>query len=352
MDDDLEAILMLVRTQGVGPRTYLQWMREFSNAREVISKNPKNLKFPEIASIQEEMRRVQKFGARMISIHSPLYPPCLKEIHAPPIVLTVKGNVELLLRPSVGIVGARNASSMGKVLTKNISKTLGENGFVVTSGLARGIDAAAHQGAMETGTMGVIGGGINVFYPQENKGLQEEICEKGLVISIFAFGEQPTATHFPKRNHIISGLSKGIVVVEAALKSGSLITANAALEQNREVMAVPGSPLDPRCQGTNKLLKDGAVLIENGEDVLQALGIESLKTLKNPKKPIKTQGTPPETTTTQALLENLSYTPIPLDQLIKDAGTSPHIVHGILLELELEDKIERHPGNKISLKMT
>ena len=347
MDDDLESILTLARTQGMGPRTYLDLINQFESAQEIISKNPKKFTFPSKQSIREEITKTQKFGAQMITINSPFYPSLLKQIHSPPIVLTVKGNLDLLKRPSIGIVGARNASSTGKVLTKNISKNLGEYGFVIISGLARGIDQAAHKGSLETGTIGVIGSGINIFYPQENKELQEEIYEKGLVVSIFMFNEPAQANHFPKRNHIISGLSQGIIVVEAALKSGSLITANAALEQNREVMAVPGSPLDPRCQGTNKLLKEGAVLIENEEDVLQALGgTFEKKTSLEKRTPTIIE----KTAAMQSIIENLAYHPIPLDQLIQDSKILPNLIQGILLELELEEKIERHPGNKISLK--
>lgn len=226
-----------------------------------------------------------------------------------------------------------------------------EAGYVVVSGLARGIDASAHEGALEGGTIGVVGNGVDVFYPLENKGLQELMFEKGLVISEFPFGSAPQTGHFPQRNRIISGLCRGVLVVEAALKSGSLITAHMALDQGREVMAVPGSPLDPRCRGTNKLIKEGARLIETIDDVFAAFGDTFEKKPQKPRENHQTAKISLESDRA-SVLESLSYTPIPVDQVVLELNLPPNTVRAILLELELEEKIERHPGNKVSFKTT
>ncbi len=347
--ENVRQILQIMRTDGIGPRGYLELIGKFETPKNILASGKYKFTSPDEAN--EEIRKIEKFGACVIDINSSCYPPLLREISYPPILLTLKGNIELLNKPMIGIVGARNASLAGKAFAKKIAKELGNAGYVVVSGLARGIDAAAHEGALEAGTIGIVGNGIDVFYPLENKQLQTSLFEKGLVISEFPFGSAPQTGHFPQRNRIISGLCRGILVVEAALKSGSLITAHMALDQGREVMAVPGSPLDPRCTGANKLIKEGARLIETVEDVFAAFG-DLFE--EKPRKAREKHQTPkiPLESDKASVLESLSYTPIPVDQVVLELNLPPNTVRAILLELELEEKIERHPGNKVSLKTT
>lgn len=345
----LKEILQIMRTDGIGPRGYLDLIQKFKTPDRIL-KNA-GYKFTSLGDVEDELKKIEKFGAQIIDMGSGYYPPALAQIAYPPILLTVKGNLDLLTKPMIGIVGARNASSAGRSFAKKIAKELSCAGYVVVSGLARGIDASAHEGAIGEGTIGVVGNGVDVFYPLENKELQELMFEKGLVVSEFPFGSAPQTGHFPQRNRIISGLCRGVLVVEAALKSGSLITAHMALDQGREVMAVPGSPLDPRCRGTNKLIKEGAKLIETIDDVFAAFG-DTFE--KKPQKPRENHQMPkiPLESDRASVLESLSYTPIPVDQVVLELNLPPNTVRAILLELELEEKIERHPGNKVSFKTT
>ena len=352
---NLEETLILIRTPKIGPKRYFSLLQEYGSLDEILKYKSSEFHFATLETVQKEIKLVQKFGAEFVTYYDENYPLNLKNISDPPVVLTVKGNKDLLKKSGLGIVGARNASSTGKLIAGKIAKNISEEGYVIVSGLARGIDTSAHKGAINNGTIGVIGNGIDVFYPEENKDLQMEIFEKGLVVSEFAFGSAPQTQNFPIRNRIISSLSKGVLVVEAALKSGSLITAHLALEQGKEVMAVPGSPLDPRCLGTNQLLKQGATLVENFEDVLSVFG-----ELETPKTPIrksifyqkKTQESEkPLEYSKQSVLDNLSYVPILIDHLIDDANVAPNLLQSFLLELEIEEKIERHPGNKVALKI-
>src|SRR5690242_5219218 len=220
---------------------------------------------------EREIARVEKLGAKWLALGKGLYPPLLAELEDAPPLLIAKGNLALLDRQAVAIVGARNASAAACRFARGLAYDLGQEGLVVVSGLARGIDSAAHDGALDTGTVGVIAGGIDIFYPPENEARQEAMCERGLVIAEMPPGTEPRARHFPYRNRIIAGMTSGTVVVEAAPRSGSLITARLAAEAGREVLAVPGSPLDPRAQGCNQLIRDGATLIQNAADVVEAI---------------------------------------------------------------------------------
>jgi DNA processing protein len=265
-DDDRLAWLRLARTPGIGPATFAALITRFRTAPAAIDALPDLARrgglrtAPRLCpsgDAKRERDAVARFGARLIAACEPDYPALLRHIDTAPPVLCVLGEVACLSRPAVGVVGARNASAAGLRIARQISGDLGRAGFIVVSGLARGIDTAAHVAAVDTGTVAAIAGGIDVVYPPENAGLQARIAEVGAVVTEMPPGAQPTAKHFPRRNRIISGLSRGVLVVEAAERSGSLITARLALEQNREVFAVPGSPLDPRSAGTNRLIRNG-----------------------------------------------------------------------------------------------
>jgi len=276
---DLLDRLRLIRTSGIGPIAFRQLLLRFGTAREALAAIPDLARrgggsAPAIyarAAAEREMATVDALGARYLSIGQGLYPRALAELeNAPPLVIA-KGRVELLERQMVAIVGARNASAAACRFARGLAHDLGQESVTVVSGLARGIDSAAHDGSLASGTIAVIAGGIDIVYPPENKARQAEIATRGLLIAEMPPGTEPRARHFPYRNRIIAGLAAGTVVVEAAPRSGSLITARLAGEAGREVMAVPGSPLDPRAQGCNGLIRDGATLIQNAADVIEAL---------------------------------------------------------------------------------
>ena len=279
-------------------------------------------------------------------------------------MLSVLGDTALLARPIVAVVGARNASANGRRLAHDLAAGLGAAGIVVVSGMARGIDAAAHAGALASGTIAVVAGGIEIVYPEENRGLYDALVEHGAVVAEMPFGTEPQARHFPRRNRIISGIALGVVVVEAAAKSGSLITARYALEQGREVFAVPGSPLDPRSRGANDLLRNGATLTETAEDVVNQLGPllqgrrpEPVRVSRAPRLPLERAALDPPRSAPVAedgalalVLEKLSPTPVAVDELVRQCQLSAAAVATLLLELELAGRVERHPGNLVSLR--
>src|SRR6266851_2349936 len=272
--------LRLIRSENVGPVTFYQLLRRFGSASAALEKLPELANrggrrapltlFPR-AQAERELAELARVGATLLAWGEPDYPAALAAIDDAPPLLAVKGNTALLGRRAIAVVGARNASANGRRLARDLASELGRHGLVVASGLARGIDAAAHLGAMASGTVAVLAGGIDIVYPPENQELYEAIVAQGAVVAEPALGTVPQARHFPRRNRIISGLSLGIVVVEAAARSGSLITARFALDQGREVFAVPGSPLDPRCRGANDLIRHGATLTESIDDILQQL---------------------------------------------------------------------------------
>jgi DNA processing protein len=303
-----------------------------------------------VADAEREIARVEKLGAKWLMLGQGLYPRLLAEMEDAPPLLIAKGDLNLLDRQTVAIVGARNASAAACRFARGLAHDLGQHDLVVVSGLARGIDSAAHDGALVTGTIGVIAGGIDVFYPPENEQRQRTMYEQGLVIAEMPPGTEPRARHFPYRNRIIAGMSNGTVVVEAAPRSGSLITARLAAEAGREVMAVPGSPLDPRAQGCNQLIRDGATLIQNAADVVEAVRPFASQ-VRSP--PARFEPAPEELNGHDALgavEELLGPSPVPVDEIIRLSGACSGAVQMALLELDLAGRLDRHAGGKVSLR--
>jgi len=304
------------------------------------------------AAAERELASVEALGARYLSIGQGLYPRALAELeNAPPLVM-VKGRVELLERQMVAIVGARNASAAACRFARGLAHDLGQEGVTVVSGLARGIDSAAHDGSLASGTIAVIAGGIDIVYPPENQARQEEISTSGLLIAEMPPGTEPRARHFPYRNRIIAGLAAGTVVVEAAPRSGSLITARLAGEAGREVMAVPGSPLDPRAQGCNGLIRDGATLIQNAVDVIEVLTpIAGRVASRHAPFDYEAAPTPVEAEPDlRAAIEDLlGPSPVAVDEIVRQSGASAGAVQLVLLELDLAGRLDRHAGGKVSL---
>lgn len=360
MSNDLVDRLRLVRSPGIGPVTYRQLIARFGSAAAALEAVP-NLaargggKPPSLASqadAEREVARVEALGGRYLSIGKGMYPRALAELDDAPPLLTVKGDLQLLERPLVAMVGARNASAAACRFARQLAYDLGQQDVVVVSGLARGIDSAAHDGSFETGTIGVIAGGLDVFYPPENQPRQEAMSERGLVIAEMPPGTEPRARHFPYRNRIIAGLSAGTVVVEAAPRSGSLITARLAAEAGREVMAVPGSPLDPRAQGCNQLIRDGATLIQNAADVLEAVRpfqprFASPRSEYHSPEPQWMDGDDGALSSIENLL---GPSPVPVDEIIRLSGVPSGAVQMALLELDLAGRLDRHAGGKVSLR--
>ena len=356
--------LRLIRTENVGPITFYQLLGRFGSAAAALDALPdvarrggreRPLTIFSRAAAEREMEALSRVGARLLAWGEPLYPALLAAVDDAPPLVAVLGRLDLLERRAVAVVGARNASANGRRFARDIALQLGQQGLLVASGLARGIDAAAHEGALPTGTLGVLAGGIDVTYPEENRAIQEAMAERGVLMAEMPVGTQPQARHFPRRNRIISGCTLGVLVVEAALRSGSLITARLALEQGREVFAVPGSPLDPRCRGTNDLLRHGATLVETIDDILgplaphlgPALGERRRASFdaplgENPGRGEVEMGL-------RRILELLSPAPLPVDELVRQCQLSPAAVVTILLELELAGRLDRHPGNQVSL---
>ena len=344
-------------------------LRRFGSARAAIEMVPQLARRSERsrtvipvprAEAEAELAALDRVGAQLVCWGEPLYPSALTAIEDAPPILTALGRVELLQKPMVAVVGARNASANGRRLSRELAASLGEGGMVVVSGLARGIDAAAHLGALETGSVAVVAGGIDVVYPEENRGLHEALARRGAILAELPLGTEPQARHFPRRNRIISGMALGVVVVEAAARSGSLITARFALEQGRDVFAVPGSPLDPRCRGCNDLLRHGATLTETAEDVLSQLAAQLRDAPPAPApRPILTtteyariESARPiaDEDGLEMILERLSPTPVAVDELVRQCHLSAAVVATLLLELELAGRVERHPGNLVSLR--
>jgi DNA processing protein len=303
---------------------------------------------PRLDRIEAELAAGERKGARLLVLGDAAFPPMLAAVDPPPPLLWTLGDVALLSKEAVGVVGARIASAGGQRIARGLAQSLGQAGFVVVSGLARGIDAAAHAGSLETGTVAVLGGGVDDVYPPDNAGLYDLIVERGCVVSESPMGARAQARDFPRRNRIISGLSRGIIVVEAELRSGSLITARLANEQGRDVFAVPGSPMDPRSKGPNELLRQGAILCEDIDDVRRAF--ETLRTLSEP--PADAFGDMPDEVD-QALIDRvamlLSPTPTPRDELARACGVPVGHVAAALLELSLAGRAMLLPGGLASL---
>jgi DNA processing protein len=310
-------------------------------------------KAPELCTrdaAQREIARVEKLGARYLILGQGLYPTLLSELEDAPPLLIVKGQLNLLDRPAVALVGARNASAAACRFARGLAHELGANGMLVVSGLARGIDSAAHDGALDSGTVGVVAGGVDIFYPPENEGRQTAMFERALVVAEMPPGTEPRARHFPYRNRIIAGMSAGTVVVEAAPRSGSLITARLAAEAGREVMAVPGSPLDPRAQGCNQLIRDGATLVQNAADVMEAVRPFQSRVRAPAASFVAAEDQRNGDDAISEVERLLGPSPVPVDEIIRLSGASSGAVQMALLEFDLAGRLDRHAGNKVSLR--
>jgi len=369
-DADRVAWLRLARSDGVGPATFRDLIERFGTAPAALEALPDLARRagrdrpPLIlsrAKAEDELAALSKLGGGLIALCEPAYPEALAAIPDAPPVLTWRGDPSLMTLSAIAVVGARNASAGGCRLAETLARDLGEAGLIVVSGLARGIDAAAHRGALATGTIAVFAGGLDVIYPAENEVLAAAIAERGLLLAELAPGTQPLARNFPRRNRIVSGLARGTLVVEAAIRSGSLTTARLAAEQGREVLAIPGSPLDPRCRGANRLIRDGAALVEEAADIFEVLGQLAVTNNRKPHpKPslpeisasLRTEFQPIDTSyeiTTSTIVERLGPTPVPVDELIRQCSFSAPVVRTVLLELELAGRLERHPGDAVSM---
>ncbi|WP_425092719.1 DNA-processing protein DprA [Tropicimonas sp. S265A] len=369
-EDEALDWLQLIRSPRIGPTTFLKLLRKHRSARRALDALPdsaweaglRDYRPAERQVAEREYRAGQKLGAHLLALSSVRYSAQLSQINDPPPLLWCLGDVGLMTRECIGIAGARNASSLGMRLTRALAKGLGSEGAVIVSGVARGIDRTAHEAALETGTIGVLAGGVDVIYPRENTDIYEKMREDGLLISEQPPGMQPQARHFPRRNRLISGLSLGIVIPEAATKSGSLITARDASDQGREVMAVPGHPFDARAAGCNQLLREGATLIRNADDVLDALrplvdapqpgpveGDAMAPRRANPTASNPDSRPPPPDQIRARILAHLGAAPLPEDQLIRDLVLPAAAATSALVELEMAGRVIRHPGGALSL---
>jgi DNA processing protein len=358
------AWLRLIRAENVGPVTFRQLLNRTGSAEAAIAELPRLAKrvgtsgrVPSVSEAEDEIAALAKLGGRLVASSEPGYPALLNYISGAPPLVSIIGGERLDLSRAAAIVGARNASAAGQRMTTILATDLGNAGYVIVSGLARGIDAAAHKASLRTGTVAVLAGGMDHIYPEENIPLANAILENGgMLLSEMAMGWQPRAQDFPRRNRLVSGLSLGVVVVEAAKRSGSLITARLALEQNRDVFAVPGSPLDPRAEGGNHLIQEGAKLVTSAADIIESLtsADPSRTTLLEPDwEP--DHGTSfvdaePSTDDRAKLIEALSLTPTQVDALIATTGLAVGAVQTLLLELDLGGRIEWSSGQLVALK--
>ncbi|MCA1439147.1 DNA-protecting protein DprA [Ensifer sp. IC4062] len=360
------AWLRLIRSDNVGPATFRDLINHFGTAEAALEALPdlsrrggsdRTFRIATVADAERELEAAHRFGAVFIGIGEPDYPPALREIDGAPPLIAVKGNIRAATRPSLGIVGSRNASVSGAKFAAMIARDAGAAGYVIASGLARGIDTAAHRASVRTGTIAALAGGLDQPYPPENIGLLQEITSgEGLAISEMPFGWEPRARDFPRRNRLIAGVSLGVTIVEAANRSGSLITARYAADFGRLVFAVPGSPLDPRCHGTNDLLKQGATVTTSSSDVLEALAPltqDDLLTRLDIKEPTientRAATAAPDDSERNRIIEALGPTPVEIDDVIRHTALSASQVHLVLLELDLAGQLCRHGANLVSL---
>ncbi|NHK27370.1 DNA-protecting protein DprA [Parvularcula flava] len=352
--------LRLIRSEQIGPVTFHQLIKRFGSAGDALERIPdiantrKSLKLCSPDQVEAELEAADRLGVHLIASSEPSYPRALRAISDAPPVLCVAGDPGLFQRNAIAIVGARNASAVGRRMASDLARDLGTAGLVVVSGLARGIDGAAHAASLSSGTIAAVAGGIDVIYPPEHRDLTEEIARRGAVVSERPIGFKPTGKDFPRRNRIISGLSLGVIVVEAAVKSGTLITARYAAEQGRDVFSVPGSPLDPRCQGTNRLIRDGAMLIENAQDVIDSLQ-GATNVLREPAGDLFDHAdamaidADAVANARREIVSLLSYTPVHRDIILREATAAPAIVADALLDLVLSGEAEEHTGGRFSL---
>ncbi len=347
--------LRLARTEKVGPVAFRHLIDRFGSAGKALAGLPRitaragaaNGEIPSPSDADAEIAAGAALGARLIASCEPEYPALLAAVDPPPPLIWVRGDAALLAKPTIAIVGARSASAAGQRFARALAADLGQAGFVVVSGMARGVDAAAHEGALRTGTVAVLAGGVDDVFPPEHRSLYSRLVDAGAVVSERAMGRQARARDFPRRNRIISGLSLGVVVVEAEMRSGSLTTARLAGEQGREVFAVPGSPLDPRARGTNDLIRQGAVLCEGPEDVIRNLQPSAIQPVprRTPAVREDAEGLDDEIDgLRERLAALLSPTAVPRDELVRLTGAPAAAVYGALVELSLAGRATLLPG--------
>lgn len=361
------AWLRLIRSDNVGPVTFRDLINHFGSAETALSMLPelsarggssRAIRIASEIEAEKELDVARRYGARFVAIGEPDYPAALRQIDGAPPLLAMKGLARVVHAPAIGIVGSRNASVAGAKFAAMIAAEAGRAGFTTVSGLARGIDTAAHKASLETGTIASLAGGLDRPYPPENQSLYEAICDRGgLVVSEMPFGWEARARDFPRRNRLIAGIALGTVVIEAAHRSGSLITAARAADFGRLVFAVPGSPLDPRCQGTNQLLKDGATIVTQPDDVTDALrplvetDLFSAPLAREAEQDRDPRGyDPPDDDARATILHALGPTPVEIDDIIRHTGLTPQAVHLMLLELDLAGRLIRHNGGRVSLE--
>jgi DNA processing protein len=361
LQDDPQDWLRLIRSRRIGPATFHRMMTDHGSAANALRALPEiaraagveNYELCPMGVVVAEMKQARAVGAVMLRWGDANYPAALKEIADAPPILWVQGDVSLLARPMIALVGARSASSLGLRMARRLAETLGAAGLVVVSGLARGVDAEAHKAALSTGTVAVQAGGVDHIYPAENAALAADILAQGCRVSEQPMGMEPQTRHFPQRNRIISGLARAVVVVEAAAKSGSLITAEAALDQGREVFAVPGHPFDARAAGCNRLIRDGAILVRSAHDIIEAIGpwAPMLRVVASPAS----DPNPPRQALKDVaalhtmILARLGPSPVAEDQLIRDLDVPAATVAPELVTLELEGRILRQSGGLLSV---
>ncbi|TKT76829.1 DNA-processing protein DprA [Aquamicrobium sp. LC103] len=354
--------LRLIRTENVGPAAFRDLINRFGSAEAAIAALPelaarggslRSVRIPSLAEAETELETAGRSGARFVAVGEPDYPPMLRQMDTPPPLVAIKGNGAVFQLPAISIVGSRNASLVGIKLARSLASELGREGYAVVSGLARGIDAAAHTGSIDTGTIAVLAGGLDRPYPPENVALCAEIAERGAIVSEKPFGWEPRARDFPRRNRLVAALGLGLVVVEAATRSGSLISARLANEMGRIVFAVPGSPLDPRSAGTNGLLKEGATIVTEAADILNVIApLAGVEYAAPPAfdEPSDLSATPPPSDDDRGrVIEALGPSPVAVDEIIHHTGLHPAQVFLVLLELDLAGRLERHPGGMVSL---
>ena len=358
--------LRLIRSENVGPITFRALLNRYGSAAAALDALPalareggrrRGIAICSKADAEAEIEALSAVGASLVAFCEDDYPAALAAVEDGPPLLSLRGHRHLVRRPAVAVVGARNASANGRRLAQSMAAALAKAELLVASGMARGIDTAAHKGALDGGTAAVLAGGIDVVYPSENQALYDALVSQALVLSEMPPGTKPQARHFPRRNRIISGMALGVVVVEAAPRSGSLITTRLAAEQGREVFAVPGSPLDPRSEGCNALIRDGATLVRSAADVLEALGPLLQRPVAEPDKPAYRDQPPVEqpvgdlAEAREVLAELLGPSAVSVDELVRECQFSAPVVATVLLELELAGRLERQPGGRVALRL-
>lgn len=362
-DDQRVDWLRLYRSENVGPITFRLLVNRYGGARAALEALPdlarrgggRPIRAASAADASREIETLARFGGRFVAVGEPDYPVALKHSDVAPPLPAISGRGELLRRPVIAIVGSRNASALGRRLTREIASALGEAGWVVASGLARGIDTAAHEGSLGAGTIAVLAGGLDRLYPPENDALFARIRAEGVALSEMPMGWQAQARDFPRRNRIVSGIALGVLIVEAADRSGSLITARLAGEMGREVMAVPGHPLDPRASGVNRLIRDGATLVRDAADVVEAMAGTAPDRLPRVEPILFRAGAgeggsaEPTDDARARVLGMLGPAPVDIDVLVRESGVDAATVAVVLIELDLAGRLERHPGHRVAM---